>query len=136
MSSVIKRSIVVVGVLLASAVAAQAETLEVKVPFAFLVGAKQLPAGTYRVVRESSMSSSMLLIQGEHGNAGQVFVQTTPLRGAGPAGDTAALVFVPDETANRLTQVWDSGSTGKELTASRGKTHQVSTIVVVGRRLS
>ena len=46
MSSVIKRAIVAVVVLLASAVAAQAETLEVKVPFAFLVGSTQMPAGT------------------------------------------------------------------------------------------
>ena len=136
MSPMIKRAMVVVGVLLASAVAAQAETLEVKVPFAFLVGSKQMPAGTYRVVRNSSMSSSVLLIQGEHGNTAQAFVQTTPLRGAGPAGDTAALVFVPDETANRLTQVWNSGTTGTEVTMAHGRARQVSTIVVVGRRLS
>jgi hypothetical protein len=136
MSSVIKRAMVVVGVLLASAVAAQAETLEVKVPFAFLVGSKQMPAGTYRIVRNSSMSSSVLLIQGEHGNTAQVFVQTSPLRGASPTGDAASLVFVPDETANRLTQVWDSGSTGKEVTTDHRKAYQVSRIIVVGRRLS
>ena len=136
MSSVIKRAMVVLGVLLASAVAARAETLEVKVPFAFLVGSKQMPAGTYRVVRDSSTSSSVLLIQGEHGNTAQVFVQTTPLVGVGPAGNAAVLVFVPDETANRLTQVWDTGSTGKEVTAGPGKARQVSTILVVGRRLS
>ncbi len=136
MSSVIKRAMVVVGVLLASAVAAQAETLEVKVPFAFLVGSHQMPAGTYRITRDTSLPSSVMLIRGEHGNTAQLFVQTTPMRGAAPAGDRAALVFVPDETANRLTQVWDSGSAGAEMTARHSKARHLGQIVVVGRRLS
>ena len=135
MSSMIKRTMVVVGVLLASAVAAQAQTLEVKVPFAFLVGSQKMPAGTYRVEREMS-SPSVLLIQGEHGNKAQVFVQTSQLIGASPAGDAAALVFVPDETANRLTQVWGSPTAGQEVTIHRGKTQQIGQIILVGRRLS
>lgn len=135
MSSVIKRAIVAVVVLLASAVAAQAETLEVKVPFAFLVGSTQMPAGTYRLER-GSMSSSVMLIRGEHGNNAQAFVLTTPLKGGSPVRDEPALVFVPDETANRLTQVWGSPTSGQEVTAHRGKASQVSQIVLVGRRLS
>ena len=135
MSSVIKRAMVVVGVLFASVVAAQAQTLEVKVPFAFLVGSQKMPAGTYRVERETS-SSSVLLIQGAHGNKAQVFVQTSPLIGASPAGDAAALVFVPDETANRLTQVWGSPTAGQEVTARHGKARQVSQIIIVGQRRS
>jgi len=131
----IKRTMVVVGVLLASAVAAQAQTLEVKVPFAFLVGSQKMPAGTYRVEREMS-SPSVLLIQGERGNKAQVFVQTSPLIGASPAGDAAALVFVPDETANRLTQVWGSPTAGQEVTIHRSKTQQIGQIILVGRRLS
>jgi hypothetical protein len=136
MSSVIKRAVVVVGVLLASAVAAQAETLEVKVPFAFFVGSQQMPAGTYRLERNSSMSSSVILIRGEHGNTAQAFVQTTPMKGVSPAGDAAALVFVPDEGLNRLTQVWGSPSAGQEVATHHGKSRQVSHVVVVGRRLS
>ena len=135
MSSVIKRAIVAVVVLLASAVAAQAETLEVKVPFAFIVGSTQMPAGTYRLERDSSRPSVML-IRGEHGNSAQAFVLTTPLKGGSPVRDEPALVFVPDETANRLTQVWGSPTTGQEITAHRGKSGQVSQIVLVGRRLS
>src|SRR6185503_14622019 len=136
MSSVIKRAIVAVGVLLASVVAAQAETLEVKVPFAFMVGSTQMPAGTYRLDRDSSSSSSVLLIRGEHGNTAQAFVLTTPLKGGSPAGNTPALVFVPDETANRLTQVWGSPTAGQEVTVHRGKARQVGQITLVGRRLS
>jgi hypothetical protein len=135
MSSLIKRTVAVVGVLLASVVAAQAGTIEVKVPFAFVVGSTQMPAGTYRLERDSSRSSVML-IRGEHGNTAQAFVLTTPLKGGSPAGDAAALVFVPDETANRLTQVWGSASTGEEITAHHGKVRQVSQIIVYGQRTS
>src|SRR4029079_15719524 len=85
MSSVIKRAMVAVGVLLVSAVGAQAETLEVKVPFAFIVGSTQMLAGTYRLERDSS-SASVMLIRGEHGNTAQAFVLTTPLKGGSPAG--------------------------------------------------
>ena len=135
MSSVIKRAIVAVVVLLASAVAAQAETLEVKVPFAFLVGSTQMPAGTYRLER-GSMSSSVMLIRGEHGNNAQAYVLTTPLKGGSPVRDEPALVFVPGENANRLTQVWGSPTAGQEITAHHGKSRQVSQIILVGRRLS
>jgi len=136
MNSVIKRGIVAVVVLLASAVAAQADTFEVKVPFAFIVGSTQMPAGTYRLERDPSRSSSVMLIRGEHGNTAQAFVLTTPLKGGSPAGDAAALVFVPDETANRLTQVWGSPSSGQEVTAHHGKARQVSQIIVYGQRKS
>ena len=131
MSSVIKRAIVAVVVLLASAVAAQAETLEVKVPFAFIVGSTKMPAGTYRLER-GSMSSSVLLIRGENGNGTQAFVLMTPLKGGSPVRDEPALVFVPDENANRLTQVWGSPSVGQEVSAHRGSAHQVSQIIVYG----
>ena len=135
MRSVIKRAIVAVVVLLASAVAAQAETLEVKVPFAFMVGSTQMPAGTYRLERDASRPAVML-IRGEHGNNAQAFVLTTPLKGGSPVRDEPALVFVPDETANRLTQVWGSPTVGQEVTTHRSKTRQVGQIILVGRRLS
>ena len=135
MKSVFKRAIVAVVVLLVSAVAAQAETLEVKVPFAFIVGSTPMPAGTYRLDRDSSQSS-VLLIRGENGNVAQAFVLTTPLKGGSPAGDEPALVFVPGENANRLTQVWGTPTAGQEVTVHRGKVRQVGQIILVGRRLS
>ena len=135
MSAVIKRAIVAVVVLLASSVAAQADTLEVNVPFAFMVGSTQMPAGTYRLERDSSRPAVML-IRGEHGHNAQAFVLTTPLKGGSPVRDEPALVFVPDETANRLTQVWSSPTAGQEVTAHRSKARQVGQIVLAGRRLS
>ena len=38
------------------------------------------------------MPSSVMLIRGEHGNTAQLFVQTTPLKGASPAGRRGARV--------------------------------------------
>ena len=57
-----------VGRTLAFAAAAHAETLDVKVPFAFMVGAQKMPPGDYRIERDTSMPSSVVLIRGEHGN--------------------------------------------------------------------
>jgi hypothetical protein len=133
MRSLIKGALLGAGLLFTFAGAAQAETLEVNVPFAFLVGSTEMPAGQYRIERDSSMPASVILIRGEHGNTARLFVQTTPLMGAKPAGDSPALIFVPDETANRLTQVWGNGATGQELAVARGKTHRVGYIVVFGQ---
>jgi hypothetical protein len=118
MSSVIKRTIVVVGVLLASAVAAQAETLEVKIPFAFVIGEQTMPAGEYRIERDATMPSSVVLIRGEHGNTATLFVQTVELTGEKPAGVKSALVFVSDEAGMRLTQVWGTAKIGQEILSS------------------
>jgi len=116
MRSLMKGALVGAAMLFASAAAANAGTLEVNVPFAFMVGSQQMPAGVYRIERDLWMPSSVVLIRGQHGNAVRLFVQTTPLNGANPAGGAPALVFVPDEGGRRLTQVWESSSGGEELT--------------------
>ena len=115
MRSVMKSAMLAVASLLAVAATAHAETVEVKVPFAFLVGEQKLPAGAYRIERNTSMPSSIVLIRGEHGTAARLFVQTVSLPGVKPAGEKPALVFVPDETGMRLTQVWGTAATGQEL---------------------
>ena len=133
MRALIKGALVGAGLLFTFASAAQAETLEVNVPFKFVVGSTEMPAGQYRIERDTTMPASVILIRGEHGNTAQLFVQTTPLIGAKPAGDSPALIFVPDETANRLTQVWGNGAIGQEVAVTRGKTHFVSYIVIFGQ---
>jgi len=119
MTSGMRGAMLAVVSVFAFAAAAHAESLEVKVPFAFMVGSQKMPAGVYRIEHDQSMPSSVVLIQGQHGNRAQLFVQTTPLVGANPAGGTPALVFVPDETANRLTQVWGTSVVGQEVAKSR-----------------
>jgi hypothetical protein len=119
MKSVLKAAMFAMAGVLALSTAAQAETIEVKVPFAFLVGSQKMPAGVYRIERGESMPSSVVLIQGKQGNRAQLFVQTTPLVGANPATDKPVLVFVPDETAQRLVQVWDGANSGQEVASGR-----------------
>ena len=119
MKSVIKSAMFAAAGVLALSMAAQAETIEVKVPFAFLVGSEKMPAGVYRIERGESLPSSVVLIQGKHGNRAQLLVQTTPIVGASPATDKPVLVFVPDETPQRLVQVWEGANSGQEVASGR-----------------
>ena len=134
MRALMKGALVGAAMLLTSAAAAHAGTLEVNVPFAFMVGSQQMPAGVYRIERDLWMTSSVVLIRGQHGNAAQLFVQTTPLNGANPAGGAPALVFVPDEGGKRLTQVWESSSGGQEFAGGRRAARLAERTIVVGRR--
>lgn len=115
MKSVIRRAMVAVASVCACAAAAEAETLDVKVPFAFVIGEQTMPAGEYRIERDPTMPSAVVLIRGEHGNTAKLFVQTVELTGGKPAGDRPALVFVPDEMGMRLTQVWGTAKIGQEI---------------------
>jgi hypothetical protein len=133
MRSLMKGGLVGAAMLFASAAAADAGTLEVNVPFAFMVGSQQMPAGVYRIERDIWMPSSVVLIRGQHGNTAKLFVQTTPLNDANPAGSVPALVFVPDEGGKRLTQVWDATSAGYEVPTGRGAARLGGRILVVGR---
>ena len=133
MRSLMKGTLLGACMLFASAAAANAGTLEVNVPFAFMVGSQQMPAGVYRIERDIWMPASVVLIRGQHGNNAQLFVQTTPLNGANPAGDAPALVFVPDEGARRLTQVWGASAVGQEVSTARDVARLVGQIIVPGR---
>jgi hypothetical protein len=133
MRSLMKGALLGAAMMCASAAAASAGTLEVNVPFAFMVGSQQMPAGVYRIERDAGMPSSVVLIRGQHGNNAQLFVQTTPLNGANPAGGAPALVFVPDEGGQRLTQVWESSSGGQEFAGGRHAARIAGRTIVVGR---
>ena len=107
MKSIIKRA----GLLAAALVvciggSARAATIEVKVPFPFLVHGKTLPAGEYRVENDGAV----VLFRGEKGNRASMFVMTTPASGTDPAGDKPALSFTRHETQYRLADIWESAS--------------------------
>ena len=112
------------------------EIMWVKVPFPFLVGHTEFPAGEYDV-RSSDEAGAVLVIEGtSQGSTGVVF--TIPADGADPAGDQAALVFNRSDNEYRLAQMWESGTTGRELERSivprRAKGHAAAlepTTVVV-----
>jgi hypothetical protein len=112
MKSMIKRA----GLLAAAFVvclggSARAATIEVKVPFSFLVHGKTLPAGEYRVENDGAV----VLLRGENGNRASMVVMTTPVRANNPAGDKPALSFTRYETQYRLADIWESGSQGLEV---------------------
>ncbi len=98
----------------ATASASPSDTLEVKVPFAFVVNGRNFPAGQYRVERED-MSRSVLLIRGEKGNHAAMFVSTTPAGGHDPAGSVPVLTFNHYENQYRLSGVWESETDGLNL---------------------
>jgi hypothetical protein len=95
-------------VLSAGAASAQ-DALIVKVPFAFEVKGRTLPAGQYRVEQEQGL----LTIRGEHGTRGNVFVLGTPAGGHDPSGDTPVLTFQRYENGYRLASVWESKDRGE-----------------------
>ena len=112
MKSIIKRA----GLLAAAFVvclggSARAATIEVKVPFPFLVHGKTLPAGEYRIENDGGV----VLFRGEKGNMASMFIMTTPAGGHDPAGDKPALSFTRHETQYRLADIWESGSQGLEV---------------------
>jgi hypothetical protein len=133
-----KATLLGVGFLVAAAGTAWAEVVEVKVPFAFVVNGETLPAGAYRLQREAS-SPSVVLIRGQHGTKARMFVLTVPAVGHNPAGDTAALIFTPDETDHRLIAVWESGNAGHEIPGdAAGGSPRIARdqVIVFGRMVS
>jgi hypothetical protein len=117
MRSLLSRSIVLAVAFLGfagvTANAAVTDTLEVKIPFAFVVNGRTFPAGQYRV-EPTGMSSTVLLLRGEKGNHAAVFVPMLPAGGHDhdPAGNVPALSFTHDENQYRLSSVWESGTDG------------------------
>ena len=87
---------------------ARAATLEVKVPFPFVVEGQTLPAGRYRVTNEDGF----IQIRGERNNHAAMNILTTPANGHDPAGDRPALTFKREDNQYRLTGIWESGADG------------------------
>ena len=132
----LKKAIVwAVAVLIVAASTAQADTLEVTVPFAFTVEGRTMPAGTYRLDRNES-TASVILIRGAEGARPQMFVLTTPAAGRNPGGQDPALIFVPSEDGYQLVGVWESSSAGHELPASGDVSPRVARTIVFAHRLS
>ena len=97
---------------------ASAATVDVKVPFPFLVQGRTMPAGQYRV-QTDTIDPSVLLIRGENGNKAGMFVLTQTAAGRDPAGDTPALTFNRYENQYRLVGIWESVGQGHEIMVSK-----------------
>jgi len=90
---------------------AQASTLEVKVPFAFVVHGRTMPAGPYRLTDDGGLVE----LQGKSGQHADIFVLSTPASGRDPKGETPALTFQRHDNQYWLTAVWESGSSGRTM---------------------
>jgi hypothetical protein len=86
---------------------AQPSSVEVKIPFAFLVHRQLLPAGEY-VVEQTS--TDILLIHGEHGTRGAAYVLARPDSDLREMGSRPQLTFTKDENAWRLASVEEPGT--------------------------
>ena len=96
---------------------AGAATVDVNVPFPFLVEGHQLPAGHYRIERDD-MDSSLVLIRGEKGNNAAVYVLTTPAAQR-PRSSKSVLTFSRYENQYRLSGIWNSAGDGREVPTYR-----------------
>ena len=85
--------------------------LVAKVPFPFVVGGEQLPAGRYEV---SDHGDGVLSILGMD-NHTHAFAPAPPADGRDPAGNQPALVFLRYEHEYLLSQIWESRTEGRAL---------------------
>jgi hypothetical protein len=109
MKTTMMRPAVIATVLFVGAAgAARAESLDVKIPFAFVVHGQTLPAGDYRVETDGPI----VLLRGEHGNKTSIIFTIMPAPGHDPAGDAPVLTFTHGETQYRLADIWESASKG------------------------
>jgi hypothetical protein len=95
---------------------ARAATLEINVPFPFVVNGHTLPAGQYSVRDEGGV----VRFRGEKGNHASMFILTIPASGHDrhPAGNSPALTFRRHENQYRLSNIWESAMEGREITGS------------------
>jgi hypothetical protein len=115
MKSVIRQAGLCGAVLLiCGAGSAWASTIDVKVPFAFVVQGQTMPAGEYRLVRDAN-DPAVVLIQGEKGNRSTMIAMTRPAPGHDPAGEKPAVTFTRVDKQYRLSDIWDSGLEGHEI---------------------
>ena len=119
MWTVVKRTtLLAAALLLFTGGTARAASVNVKVPFPFLVQGHTLPAGQYELDR-SLTDPSVILIRGENGNKVGMFVLTIPVGGHDPAGEMPALTFSRWENQYRLTDIWESADMGHEIPPHR-----------------
>jgi hypothetical protein len=84
------------------------ETVEAKVPFAFVVRGQEFPAGRYDII---SNDEGMIMIRGIDNGGGGV-AMTSPAGGNDPIVDQPSLVFIRHDNKYRLSQIWESSSEG------------------------
>jgi hypothetical protein len=114
--TVIRKASVLAAVLLgvcAGSARAQ-DRFVAKIPFAFVVAGKTLPAGQYEV-RPMEASGAVVEIESLDTPSVHALVMSSAAGGFDPVGDQPALVFTRYENEYRLTQIWDSTTEGRDV---------------------
>ena len=112
MTSVIKKA----GLLAATftvltAGTASASTLQVTVPFSFVLHGQTLPACEYRVTNDEGV----VRFCGEKSFRSCINVMTSPASGQDPKGDTPAIIFKRDGNTYRVSDIWESSTEGLQV---------------------
>jgi hypothetical protein len=89
-SGIVKAVMAGAVLLLVSGTARAAETLDVNVPFQFLVNNQVFPAGHYMIEEDDVAGPTILIIRGTH-NREAAFMLTHTASGRGPAGTGVAV---------------------------------------------
>jgi hypothetical protein len=104
---------------------AQQNPIRVKVPFAFSVGDKAMPAGEYRVA-ELARAQSVQMIAQSDGQA-TIMVMTNGVMREGDA-PSPRLTFHRYGNRYFLVQIWTGGPQGRELIKSHGEHELAATL--------
>jgi hypothetical protein len=107
-------SLVVMSVLLNATGANAQSYAKANVPFAFNVGAAQLPAGTYEI-KVLSQSPNLIMIR----NPDTMAAALSIARSEDPRDTKSKLVFDRIGTQYFLTEVWKSGAAGMIVPTSK-----------------
>jgi hypothetical protein len=114
MRSLIQKAGLLAAFMVLATGSARASTVQVKVPFSFIVHGQTLPAGQYLV----NDDEGIVQLLGEKGNHASMFVFTVPASGHDPAGNTPALTFRHHDNQYWLTDIWRSATQGREVKGS------------------
>jgi len=112
MRSVMLKTAMLGAAFLLAAGTARAASLEVNVPFPFIVNHETFPAGRYQLEQDVLAGPSVMIIRGMHTPQAAI-VATHEAAGHGPS--KPALQFEHRENQFRLSNIWESPTEGQTI---------------------
>ena len=112
MRSVMLKTAMLGAAFLLAAGTARAASLEVNVPFPFIVNHETFPAGRYQLEQDVLAGPSVMIIRGMHTPQAAI-VATHEAAGHGPS--KPALPFEHRENQYRLENIWESPTEGQSI---------------------
>jgi len=112
MRSVMLKTAMLGAAFLLAAGTARAASLEVNVPFPFIVNHETFPAGRYQLEQDVLAGPSVMIIRGMHTPQAAI-IATHEAAGHGPS--KPALQFEHRENQYRLENIWESPTEGQSI---------------------